>query len=132
MAANAVHHLYLGYVFLHLCTRIVDTMVFRDFKKEYPDAKLIGVRPLLNKRKDLTWDGGTGTISQLFYFNHMSYSLWTRPKGCRIWLRIRGNFGVIFTLAPSTDSHFRLKRGTGPLMFQEPIFMQISVTLPPT
>ena len=34
----------------------------RDFKKEYPDAKLIGVRPLLNKRKDLPWDGGTGMI----------------------------------------------------------------------
>jgi len=43
IAANAVHHLYIG-----------------DFKKEYPDAKLIGVRPLLNKRKDLPWDGAYG------------------------------------------------------------------------
>jgi len=43
IAANAVHHLYVG-----------------DFKKEYPRAKLIGVRPLLNKRQDLPWDGAYG------------------------------------------------------------------------
>ena len=36
----------------------------RDFKKEYPDAKLIGVRPLLNKRQDLPWNGGMGMIIQ--------------------------------------------------------------------
>ena len=64
MAANAVHHLYIECVFfcLHVSpVRFVDNVVSREFKKEYPDAKLIGVRPLLNKRKDLTWDGGTGT-----------------------------------------------------------------------
>jgi hypothetical protein len=66
MAANAVHHLYIEYVFFRLRTlpvRIVDKFTSREFKKEYPDAKLIGVRPLLNKRKDLAWDGGTGIIS---------------------------------------------------------------------
>lgn len=40
--ADAVHHLYLA-----------------EYKKAYPDAKLIGVAALVTKRNDLKFDGGT-------------------------------------------------------------------------
>lgn len=40
--ADAVHHLYLA-----------------EYKRAYPDAKLIGVAALVTKRKDLKFDGGT-------------------------------------------------------------------------
>jgi len=35
-------------------------MFISEFKKEYPEAKCIGVEPLLAKRKDIKWDGAYG------------------------------------------------------------------------
>lgn len=40
IGADAVHYLYLG-----------------EFKKEYPDAKLIAVEDAIQKRPELTFDG---------------------------------------------------------------------------
>jgi len=42
-AFNAVHHLFIG-----------------DYAKEYPSAKVIGVRPLVRKRPDIQFDGVYG------------------------------------------------------------------------
>lgn len=41
VAGDVVHHLFLG-----------------DFKKEYPQAKVIGVEGLPEKKPDLKFDGG--------------------------------------------------------------------------
>ncbi|KZO89969.1 hypothetical protein CALVIDRAFT_551709 [Calocera viscosa TUFC12733] len=43
IAADAVHNLFIS-----------------QFKLEFPEAKCIGVEPLLEKRKDITWDGAYG------------------------------------------------------------------------
>jgi len=43
IGADAVHHLFLG-----------------EFKKEYPDAKLIAVEDAIQKRQDLSFDGSWG------------------------------------------------------------------------
>lgn len=41
VAADQVHHLYVS-----------------DYAKAYPEAKVIGVEGLPEKRTDLKWDGG--------------------------------------------------------------------------
>ena len=61
MGADAVHHLFLGtepgvcYV-----TQLTSHNFVGEFKKAYPEAKLIGVEPLIEKKKaeGLTFDGG--------------------------------------------------------------------------
>lgn len=46
---DAVHHLFLA-----------------EYKREYPDAKLIGVAALVAKRKELKFDGGEFDLGSLY------------------------------------------------------------------
>ncbi|EJT99466.1 hypothetical protein DACRYDRAFT_23983 [Dacryopinax primogenitus] len=50
----------LGPVKYIMAADAVHTMFISDFKREFPDAKCIGVEPLPEKRKDINWDGAYG------------------------------------------------------------------------
>jgi len=50
----------LGPVKYIIAADAVHNMFISDFKREYPHAKCIGVDMLLQKRKDVNWDGAYG------------------------------------------------------------------------
>jgi hypothetical protein len=62
MGADAVHHLYLGRgsSVLGSVTQFASQTFVGEFKRAYPEAKLIGVEPLIEKKKaeGLVFDGG--------------------------------------------------------------------------
>jgi hypothetical protein len=58
VASNTGHNLFLGQLFPRHAFEWILIYLAGEFKKAYPQAKLIGTDPLVNKRKDLKFDGG--------------------------------------------------------------------------
>lgn len=65
VAGDVVHHLFVG-----------------DFTKEYPNAKLIGVEGLPEKRPELKWDGGE--CGDTAWMSH-DRALHAHPGTASIW-----------------------------------------------
>lgn len=95
MGADAVHHLYLGNTSCSLkIERIINSARKAEYKKAYPEAKVIGVEPLVAKKtaQGFTLDGGL--LRQ--FLLHVDVdprsrfsSVRRRPPGNNLWFRRR-------------------------------------------
>lgn len=70
MGADAVHHLYLGTLHHFVSSMSIDGFVIHtgDYKREYPNAKLIAPKDAIERHGDntLKFDGGNYLITPCF------------------------------------------------------------------